>query len=625
MKGKIIALIIVLALVGGAYYLYEENKEIDTDNLGIVEDEAVDESMVGKWLEFDIDGESKDGTMSTIHTKGKLKINYVQVDKTRDGGNGAYLMQQEVTRQIFSGFGPLTSEELGDEKTETVAYWSDQDDTTFYYYNHSGTQSKTTRDDSLTTIGINGKNVKVYDIFAQWSEGDNLVTQHQYLGASEDDRWVVYRIDYLSTPDRSLDLFQLVKSITGTTVKFEYSLQDRWVGEGDDEEITTETELLMYSQGDIKVESDVSDSPKLGDEVTLTAKGSDFKGWYNSDMECISKSKTCKVMLMVEESDNVYYALGSTKYQMIKQTSSEQEGALDLLEAVGFAGTLSDGAKWTLVDYGGEITESWTGADPTHDFEQDDSGRHFLRIDDGDLHLCAYVFIDGPIMKTYEWKFNGKTYSAEIGIKQELFDEFQSMDADKRYCQSYSKYNKNPSLDQKTHDRTFATSSKDDAVISDLSSQMKSQMAKYGMNTPQERLGVVLAFCQGAIEYSYDKDTYGRSEYWAYPVETLFMGKGDCEDTTILFCAIAKDMGYESAYIIMQGHLAAGVSLSSFKDTGTSTNASKYLGWTSAGNYLQPDAHSGSYFYCETTGVGWKIGEMPETVEKTFEGILTIS
>ena len=75
------------------------------------------------------------------------------------------------------------------------------------------------------------------------------------------------------------------------------------------------------------------------------------------------------------------------------------------------------------------------------------------------------------------------------------------------------------------------------------------------------RVNVVLNFVRTGITYTTDSDLYGRTEFWAKPMETLYLQKGDCEDTAILFCSIISAMGYECALTTAPGHVAACVYL----------------------------------------------------------------
>lgn len=115
----------------------------------------------------------------------------------------------------------------------------------------------------------------------------------------------------------------------------------------------------------------------------------------------------------------------------------------------------------------------------------------------------------------------------------------------------------------------------------------------------------LLAFVNTVITYQEDPTSSdGSNEYWRLPVETLYLGYGDCEDTSILMSAICNCMstlsdaegrafapgGYiEGACIFMlPGHAMAGVSLSSEPSGGIS------------GTY-SVDIDGTAYYFCETT------------------------
>ncbi len=100
-------------------------------------------------------------------------------------------------------------------------------------------------------------------------------------------------------------------------------------------------------------------------------------------------------------------------------------------------------------------------------------------------------------------------------------------------------------------------------------------------------------FVQRAITYAYDYDNGKRAEYPKYPIETLYEGKGDCEDTTILLAGILSEMGYGVVILEYSDHVALGV-----------------LSSSTTGYYY---THEGqNYYYLETTGENWGIGEVPD-------------
>jgi len=110
----------------------------------------------------------------------------------------------------------------------------------------------------------------------------------------------------------------------------------------------------------------------------------------------------------------------------------------------------------------------------------------------------------------------------------------------------------------------------------------------------EEIANLVLAII-GAIPYELDIDETGKYEYYRYATETLTDGAGDCEDTTILAAALFQMLGYNIILINPPGHIALGVA-GDFGGRGV-----KYKGI--------------NYFYAETTGAGWRVGEVPDNVK----------
>ena len=86
-----------------------------------------------------------------------------------------------------------------------------------------------------------------------------------------------------------------------------------------------------------------------------------------------------------------------------------------------------------------------------------------------------------------------------------------------------------------------------------------------------------------------------------YPFETLVAGGGDCEDTVMLAASILAALDYDLLLLNPEGHLALGVA-GDFK-----------------GAYYTHDNQR--YFYSETTGQGWRIGQLPDQF-KSVEVVL---
>ena len=105
------------------------------------------------------------------------------------------------------------------------------------------------------------------------------------------------------------------------------------------------------------------------------------------------------------------------------------------------------------------------------------------------------------------------------------------------------------------------------------------------------RAQAVLNFVQCAIWYERDSDLFGAEDFWASPAETLYLHRGDCEDTSILLCSIYLAMGYRCAMLDFPGHVAVGVYLGDSEDylfCETATDSAGRLGYGGSGCSEQP-------------------------------------
>ena len=117
--------------------------------------------------------------------------------------------------------------------------------------------------------------------------------------------------------------------------------------------------------------------------------------------------------------------------------------------------------------------------------------------------------------------------------------------------------------------------------------------------TESEKVDFVIAFVQ-SLPYTVDEVTTEWNEYPRYPIETLFDRGGDCEDTSILVAALLDRMGYDVCLLILENenHCAVGINIEG-----------------AYGSYYENNGKN--YFYLETTGEGWKIGDIPPSFTDT--------
>jgi hypothetical protein len=122
----------------------------------------------------------------------------------------------------------------------------------------------------------------------------------------------------------------------------------------------------------------------------------------------------------------------------------------------------------------------------------------------------------------------------------------------------------------------------DDDTILEVAQQLKEIADGEGYDRFQ-LAEFVLSFVQSK---NYKGDI---GDYVRYPFQTL-VSEGDCEDSSVLTASLLEALGYEVVLVEAPGHLAVGVYID-----GKGTLKYKDKG----------------YYYMETTGEGWGLGEIP--------------
>ena len=122
-----------------------------------------------------------------------------------------------------------------------------------------------------------------------------------------------------------------------------------------------------------------------------------------------------------------------------------------------------------------------------------------------------------------------------------------------------------------------------------------------------EKVNFVIDFVQ-SLPYTEDSVTTDWDEYPRYPLETLFDRGGDCEDTSILVAALLDRLGYDVCLIfpVDKNHCAVGIAIQG-----------------AYGSYYDYDGTK--YYYLETTGEGWEIGDIPADYQGVSANIYPIN
>ena len=405
-----------------------------------------------------------------------------------------------------------------------------------------------TQGDNATIDTINGTKE-----CSTWISTTRNSTETQYVGVDDN---ITYYIEYQKTENRNTYTVMYTLSEVSTTV-----IDDKFTVD-----VYCDKDITVTGCGEINAY----------ETVTLTATGSTFAGWYSPSGTLLSTSNTYIIDPLL--SDVTVYA----------RNNDDSDLSFNTTDVTATPDVPLTDVTWTLDDNGVGITR--TGSTLSYTYSQ--AGMYVILYSGTDANGRVYhglydVFVDGNVTKTYSWRYNNNDYTATLSIKYSDFLEYRNDDI--RRSQGTT-----------SHDVSFVTY--DDPYIISLVEQIQTQC-------PEESdafiANVMLAFTQ-YIEYQYDSDSMGKDEYWKYPLETLFDECGDCEDTSFLFCAMAKAGGYDCALILYSGHMAAGIHVDGISGNG----------------YY--DYNDTRYYYSETTTTGWKIGDTPSS-NLTVQKIMPVS
>ena len=189
---------------------------------------------------------------------------------------------------------------------------------------------------------------------------------------------------------------------------------------------------------------------------------------------------------------------------------------------------------------------------------------------------------DDPIyeMKTYKWYSDSfqDPFGVCLNIDVEMYEYYASL---KREFSVFG-----------SHMALYINDENNKALMEEIASQIKEQCDDYGYDEDQAIIEAI-NFVQ-SIPYELDIDSKGEEEYSKYPIETLYEGNGDCEDSSMLLAGILKAMDYDVVFFwYLSGHMAVGVKVDGMDE----------------GKYFEYEGEK--YYYIETTATGWEIGEEP--------------
>lgn len=324
----------------------------------------------------------------------------------------------------------------------------------------------------------------------------------------------------------------------------------------------------------------------IGSVVLLSvsdSQGKGFGGWYDGKMNLLGMESTLRFEIT---GDTTVYALN----------------------ALGWDSHLGAGAVADLGELMGIDADHYAIENKSTGVRDISETGDYVFFEGGDYSVTAYVddaaaeiyhiLVDGSAQRLFEWRYGGESYKLEF-----LLDY-----ADVEYAKAY--YDPDDRrADRPDHirDKTFVTLSYTDPRMAPYTQQAADSLISlytsgHGTVDQYDFLNFLLAFAQN-VEYQDDERYTGYSEYWKFPLETLYDQGGDCEDTAILFVALAHQccdkLGFDCslAIQILPQHAGGAVMLDDSKGY---------------------DENPYGYIFGETTATDYDLGEIPGKVEEAF-------
>jgi len=171
------------------------------------------------------------------------------------------------------------------------------------------------------------------------------------------------------------------------------------------------------------------------------------------------------------------------------------------------------------------------------------------------------------LAQNFKWEYGGTVWTWNYSIQEDW----------------YEYYKNKPRSPQGTE---YVTPN--DPFIKEIAKALKETADK----TNYHLTSFIVSFVQGL---PYIEDYYTSfDEYPKYPIETFVERNGDCEDTSYLFASLAQATGMAGASLVeFHNHMGVGIKTAH----------------SQSGHYYP--IGDDWYYYYETTGEGWEVGELP--------------
>lgn len=233
---------------------------------------------------------------------------------------------------------------------------------------------------------------------------------------------------------------------------------------------------------------------------------------------------------------------------------------------------------FVLLIYLVEFILTWPFSETSMDSEIGNIGENTIGENIVNSEPCSASITEESVTsrtqsRTYSWNYEDRCWQLTLPLDDEIYETYQSRTRNRDYD-------------------LFASDPYDDWLIKEIADALLSLAKAYGLEGKQIP-GLCISFVQ-SLNYTSDLESSGYDQYPRFPYETLYENGGDCEDTAILSAAILQEMGYDVVLLELPEHMALGIKCNS-EQKGKSF---EYEG--------------SNYYYVETTGSDWQIGEIPK-------------
>jgi hypothetical protein len=137
--------------------------------------------------------------------------------------------------------------------------------------------------------------------------------------------------------------------------------------------------------------------------------------------------------------------------------------------------------------------------------------------------------------REFTWEYDGLTWSYDSDLSYSTYTYFRNLDHSTRgieYIEDYAR---------------FSTPS--EQYVIDLATDLENMAIQNGYTTDLEIAEFIYAFV-GAIEYQFDIEAMGQSDYAKYPIEMLWHQAGDCEDAATLYISLVEAIGFDAMLMV---------------------------------------------------------------------------